>query len=143
MWQFCEQAWHMGRIISYLTFNGNCREAMTFYHQCLGGDLHFQTLGEAPHSQKLPVHIKNLVLQARLTVGELELMATDLVSDEGLNRGNGIALYMLCDSNKHLKHCYRHLEKGGKAMYPVMKQHKGWFGGLRDQFGNYWLLYAH
>ena len=23
----------------YLTFNGNCREAMTYYKECLGGEL--------------------------------------------------------------------------------------------------------
>lgn len=115
---------------------------MTFYHQCLGGYLQFQTLGETPDSQKLPPKINELVLQAKLTVGDLELLATDMVADEGLNRGNSMALYLICDSNKHLKKCYSQLEWGGKALYPIRRQGKGWFGSLCDQFGNYWLLYA-
>jgi uncharacterized glyoxalase superfamily protein PhnB len=34
----------------FLLFDGNCAEAMTFYHQCLGGEL---TLTKAPASRKL------------------------------------------------------------------------------------------
>ena len=42
------------QIQSYLTFNGNCREAMNFYKQCLGGELWFQTVGESPLSEHMP-----------------------------------------------------------------------------------------
>src|SRR6185312_5274964 len=31
----------------YLIFNGNCREAMTFYQTCLGGELSVTTFGES------------------------------------------------------------------------------------------------
>ncbi len=34
----------MTQIHSYLTFSGNCREAMTFYRECLGGILMLQTV---------------------------------------------------------------------------------------------------
>ena len=36
----------MTQINAYLTFNGNCREAMQFYTDCLGGELYLQTIGE-------------------------------------------------------------------------------------------------
>jgi PhnB protein len=32
----------------YLTFDGKCKEAMTFYKECLGGELEFQTIGDSP-----------------------------------------------------------------------------------------------
>jgi len=32
----------------YLNFDNNCREAMNFYKDCLGGELFFQTVGEMP-----------------------------------------------------------------------------------------------
>jgi PhnB protein len=44
----------MAQINSYLTFSGNCREAMTFYKECLGGELAFQTVGESPLSDQMP-----------------------------------------------------------------------------------------
>ncbi len=37
----------MKAMTPYLNFDGNCREAMTFYHSCLGGDLNVMTFGES------------------------------------------------------------------------------------------------
>ena len=31
-----------------LLFDGNCAEAMTFYHKCLGGELRLTKLGDSP-----------------------------------------------------------------------------------------------
>ena len=90
----------MTHIISYLTFNGNCREAMSFYKECLGGELNFQIIGESPLSHKMPEQMKNAILHATLTKGELVLMASDMVSSKGLIRGNAISLMLNCSSEK-------------------------------------------
>lgn len=37
----------MTRLAPYLNFDGTCREAMTFYQQCFGGELSVTTFGEA------------------------------------------------------------------------------------------------
>jgi Uncharacterized protein conserved in bacteria len=73
----------MTQINAYLTFNGNCREAMTFYQICLGGDLSFQTVGESPLSAKMPGRMKDCILQATLTNGALVLMGSDMVAGQG------------------------------------------------------------
>lgn len=44
----------MKQLNSYLTFNGRCREAMTFYKECLGGELFLQTVGESSLAEKMP-----------------------------------------------------------------------------------------
>ncbi|MEJ0101299.1 MAG: hypothetical protein WDO19_01540 [Bacteroidota bacterium] len=44
----------MPTIISYLTFNGNCREAMIFYKECLGGELSLTVAGESPVANQVP-----------------------------------------------------------------------------------------
>jgi PhnB protein len=48
----------MTQINSYLTFNGNCREAMNFYKDCLGGELNLQTIAESPLADKMPAQMK-------------------------------------------------------------------------------------
>src|SRR4051812_3610794 len=48
----------MTRIHSYMTFNGNCREAMQFYQRSLGGELVLQTIGDSPLSDKMPRQMK-------------------------------------------------------------------------------------
>ncbi len=44
----------MSTINSYLRFNGNCSEAMTFYKDCLGGELTMQKVGESPMAGNMP-----------------------------------------------------------------------------------------
>jgi len=38
----------MLRCTPFLLFDGNCAEAMTFYHECLGGELKLTKLGDTP-----------------------------------------------------------------------------------------------
>ena len=44
----------MSKIIADLNFSGTCREAMTFYQQCLGGELHLIGFEGAPSSCPKP-----------------------------------------------------------------------------------------
>ena len=37
-----------------LLFEGNCAEAMVFYHKCLGGELTLTKLGDTPMKDMLP-----------------------------------------------------------------------------------------
>lgn len=129
------------QIHSYLTFNGNCREAMTFYQQCLGGKLSFQTVGESPLANKLPKQMKNSILHAMLSNENLVLMATDMVQEAGLIQGNNIALSLSCNSELEIKTCYEKLSAGGKANHPLENSFWGaLFGDLTDKFGNHWIL---
>jgi PhnB protein len=131
----------MSTINSYLTFNGNCRKAMAFYQQCLGGELVFQTIGESPLSEKMPKKTQDFILHATLTNGNLVLIGSDMVPESGLTRGNAVSLLLNTRSEKELKSYYKKLSAGGQATYPLQKNFWGAiFGGLTDQFGNHWLL---
>jgi len=131
----------MSSINSYLTFSGNCREAMTFYQQCLGGELVFQTIGESPLSEKMPKKMKDFILQATLTKGSLLLVASDMVPETGFIRGNAVSLMLNSGSEKELKSCFKKLSAGGQVTHPLQKNFFGAvFGGFTDKFGNNWLL---
>ena len=56
----------MAHLNAYFTFNGNCREAMTFYKECLGGELELQTIADSPMGDKFPAELKECILNARL-----------------------------------------------------------------------------
>ncbi|HLF35046.1 MAG TPA: VOC family protein [Cyclobacteriaceae bacterium] len=131
----------MSRIIAYLTFNGNCREAMEFYRDCLGGKLFFQTVGESPLSKKMPVKMKRRILNSFLQSKNILLMASDMVGDPGLIRGNSVSILIDCGTEKEIKLYYENLSKGGEAYYPVDETFSGaLFGSLTDRFGNHWLF---
>ncbi|MBC7777032.1 MAG: VOC family protein [Phycisphaerae bacterium] len=132
----------MKQIISYLTFNGNCREAMTFYQECLGGELFVQTIGESPMAEKLPPEMAGCILHSTLTQAELSLMASDIVSEKGLIRGNNISMMLNCSSEEEIKNAYAKLSTGGQTTHPLEETFWGaLFGDLTDKFGNQWLLH--
>lgn len=129
------------QIQSYLTFNGNCREAMTFYQSCLGGELKFQTIGESPLSEKMPDKMKQSILHATLTRGDLIILASDMVPSSGLIKGNSVSLSLLCNSEEDVRACYNKLSEGGKQDHPLEVSFWGaLFGDLTDKYGNHWLL---
>ncbi len=129
------------RINSYLTFSGNCREAMTFYKECLGGELVFQTIGESPMADKMPAKMKYSILHSTLTKGGLVLLGSDMVSQTGLVKGNAVSLSLNCSSEEEIKTCYEKLSFGGKKDHTLEDTFWGAiFGDLTDKYGNHWLL---
>lgn len=126
---------------AYLTFSGNCREAMVFYQTCLGGKLSFQTIGDSPLSAEMPVRMKNCILHATLCQGSLLLTGSDMVSENGLQKGNTISLTLNCSSEEEIRECYQKLSHDGDPTHPLEETYWGaLFGGLTDKYGNNWLL---
>jgi PhnB protein len=131
----------MTQINAYLTFNGNCREAMTFYSACLGGELILQTIGESPLSDKMPAQMKDSILHSALTNGPLLIMGTDCVPGPGLIKGNSVSLALNCGSEPQIRDHYAKLSAGGEATHPLEETFWGaLFGALTDKFGNHWVL---
>ena len=129
-------------ISAYLTFNGNCRQAMTFYQECLGGELLLQTIGDHVQTEDMPRQMKDYILQATLISGQFVLTGSDMVGDDGLLKGNTVSLMLHCGSEQELKRCYRRLSAGGRQTHPVSESIWGDMSGdLTDKFGNQWLLH--
>lgn len=130
------------KINPYLTFNGNCREAMNFYKECLGGKLVFQTVGESPVSEKMPLKMKDCILHSTLSTDAFILMASDLVSDKGLINGNAVSMMLHCNSEEEIIQYYSTLSLGGEATHPPKKSFQGsLLGDLIDKYGHQWFLY--
>ena len=133
----------MTYISAYLTFNGNCRKAMTFYQECLGGDLFFQTVGESPLSGKMPRRVKDFIVHSTLTKDNILLLqGSDMAPQTGLVKGNNVSLALNCSSEEEIRALYTKLSRGGKANHPIADTFWGaMFGDLTDKFGNHWLLH--
>lgn len=131
----------MKQINSYLTFSGNCRDAMSFYKECLGGELTLQTIGESPLADKMPQQMKDCILHSTLTNDAVVLLGSDVAPQSGLIKGNAVSLSLECSSEEEIRTCYAKLSSGGKANFPLEETFWGaLFGGLTDKFGNHWLL---
>ena len=131
----------MTQINSYLCFTGNCREAMLFYKDCLGGELNLQTIGESPLADEMPAQMKECILHATLTNGALVLMGSDMVGENGRIKGNTVSLALNCSSEEEIRRAYAKLSDGGEASHPLENSFWGaLFGDLVDKYGNHWLL---
>jgi PhnB protein len=129
------------RISPYLTFNGNCREAMLFYKKCLGGKLIFQTAADSPLSGKMPAKMKKVILQARLDKGELVIFGSDL-TDEKRQPGNSVSLLLNCGSKEEIKRLFKKLSAAGEQTYQPKPGSAGTLSGeLTDKYGNKWILH--
>jgi PhnB protein len=131
----------MIKLNSYLTFNGNCREAMTFYAGCLGGELTFQTIDESPLSERMPQKMKNCILHSTITKDGFLLMGSDIVNENGLIKGNNVSLSLSCGTEEEIYNYYAKLSDGGFADHPLENSFWGaLFGDLTDKYGNHWIL---
>ena len=86
----------MTQINAYLTFNGNCREAMNFYKNCFGGDLSLQTVEGSPMEGQFPPEAKKQILHASLMHDGLVLLGSDVSGAGGVVKGNSISLSLNC-----------------------------------------------
>jgi PhnB protein len=130
----------MNRIIPYLSFRGNCREAMLFYHNCLGGELTFQTVGETVEAKVLPKAVQHFILEGELKKETLILRASDLI-DEALQPGNETALLLECEKEREMRSYYTRLVERGECTHSFFKNEQGNLSVmLRDQFGVHWIL---
>jgi PhnB protein len=128
------------QINPYLTFNGNCREAMTFYKKCFGGKLNLQTVGESPMASQWPVNAQKHILHASLVHDNLVLLGSDMGGLEGIVKGNSISLALGCSSQAEIKKFFSNLSSGGKVTHPLHEFFDGTIGALTDKFGMNWVL---
>lgn len=128
----------MKAIQAYLTFNGNCREAMQFYAKALGGELSVFTYGEGPQT---PAEGADRVMHARLTGGSAVLMASDMPLGREAQAGENFSLSVACESLEEEERIFAALGDGATVMMPLQDTFWGsHFGMLLDKFGVRWHL---
>ena len=87
---------------TYLTFDGNCREAFDFYRSVFGGDFDsFQTFADAPPDVPVSEAEKGLVMHVSLPVGSSVLMGSDKSSfGPPLAIGNNFSIAIEAESRE-------------------------------------------
>ena len=129
----------MKDITPYLTFNGTCRQAMTFYKDILGGDLELMDFASSP--MEVPDEAKNYIMHAILTSNGVTLMASDTMPNQPVTNGNSVSLSINCQSTDEINHLFNSLSEGGEITMPLEDTFWGArFGMLTDKFGTCWMF---
>lgn len=132
----------MAQLYVYLTFDGNCREAMSFYKECLGGELSLSTVGDSPMAGQMPPDAKNRIIHSVLKNDDITLMASDMMGPGGITQGNTISLCLVGKNKQELDTYFTKLSNGGKIATQLVEEFFGTFGDLTDKFGIRWMFQA-
>jgi PhnB protein len=129
----------MRAIIAYLNFDGNARDAMTFYAKCLGATLHLQSFKDA--KVDAPKGGENRTIHARLEKGSAVLMASDTMPGMPFTQGNNFSVSIDCESIPETEKLFKAFGEGGKVTMPLQDTFWGArFGMLTDKFGVQWMF---
>lgn len=124
----------------YLTFDGNCREAMEFYAAALDAPLQLMDASGMPGAAEQD---RSRVMHARIEKGTLRLMASDTMSmtPYTLQPGNNFSISLDCENEAEQDRAFDMLKQGGEVRMEL--QDTFWnarFGMLVDRFGIQWMF---
>lgn len=130
------------RLKTYLSFNGNCRQALTFYAEQLGGQVvAMQTFGETPGCEGLSEDVRAAILHGRVDVGPFSLMGTDATPDHPYPGISGAYVVADVDDVAQAETLFTALSDGAQIEMPL--QQTFWaqrYGILADRFGVRWMI---
>ena len=130
----------MPTINAYLTFNGNCRDAMKFYQKCFNGELTLETVEGSPMESHWPKEVHKNILHSSLVSEDITILASDMVEQNGLVVGNNVTLAIVCATEQEIENYFEKLSEEGTIKYPLHNFYNGKIGGIVDKFGISWFL---
>jgi PhnB protein len=129
------------RITPTIFFQGNCKEAMTFYQGIVGGALTLTTYGEAM-GDKAPEGWSDRIAFATLQSDEFCIKGLD--SKIANAEARKVELEISGDDEAKLRGIFNALCEGGKAKSPLEEQPWGGLSGrLFDKYGLDWMVVVH
>ena len=134
----------MVRATPFLLFDGNCAEAMMFYHTCLGGELTLTKLGDTPMKDMFGKEKWDKLINANLKSGAIEISATDWMASPQYEpqQGNTYAIFIIGEAYDELKTIFDKLSEGAeKEKFQELHELPfGMYGQFTDKFGVHWIF---
>lgn len=126
----------MKQAMTYLIFPGTCREALTFYADCLGGEItSIQTVGDSPIGD-VPDEHKSRIFDSEFRAGDILFKASDDMPGYEIAQGTNFALFIKFTDHDEQKKVFNKLAQGGHIQFPLENN----FGMLVDKYQIQWML---
>ncbi len=126
----------------FVNFNGNCREAVSFYAEVFGKDMpEFMTFGDAPQDPEYPLddQTKGLVMYTALSIHGTNIMFSDIPPEMPFIAGNNISIAIVSKDTEETKTLFHKMKEGATIIMDL--QETFWskcYGYLTDKFGISW-----
>jgi PhnB protein len=128
----------MAKVQAYLMFNGNCKEAMTFYKECFGGKLDILPYQGSQMDGGEGMN-PDAVMHSHLESGTIVLMGADSMNND-IVTGNNVSLCLICDSKEELNDLFKKLSVGGKVGHEPKEEFFGTYADLTDRYKFNWMF---
>ena len=129
------------RVNPYLMFNGRCKEAFTFYAECLGGKIEAMLPhAGTPAEGHVPAEWREKIMHARLALGEDVIMGSDAPPGH-FEQPKGFSVTLQLTDPAEADRIFQRLSDGATVTMPI--QQTFWatrFGMLVDRFGTPWMV---
>ena len=133
------------KIVTSLSFRGQCREAFEFYAGVLGGRITAAfPYADGPADMPVGDQYKDWLMHCWLEVGDQAIMGADMDVDWAPNIDkpkNGFDISLHTDDAAEARRWYDALVDGGQPTMPFAETF--WspgYGGLIDRFGVPWMV---
>jgi PhnB protein len=134
----------MATATPFLLFDGDCAEAMAFYHRCLGGELTVTRLGDTAMKESLPADKHDRVVTAHLRSGDLAISAADWMASPEFDpvQGNTFAVLVSSESGEELTAIFDRLRDGSHntRLQELHEMPFGLYGQFYDRYGVQWIF---
>ena len=128
----------------FLLFDGNCAEAMTFYQECIGGELTLTKLGDTPMKDLFPKEKWDRLINAHLKSDAIEISATDWMASPAFEpkQGNMSAIFVIGETYDELKKVFDKLSEGAdkERFQELHDMPFGTYGQFYDRYGFQWIF---
>ena len=127
------------RLNPYISFSGNARQAIEYYHGVFGGQLALSTYGETG-AEGTP--FADQIMHGMLETDKgFTLMCADSPPGSELKAGNNMAVSLSGDDSDDLRVYWEKLSDGGTVEVALERQMWGdVFGMCSDRFGVSWMV---
>ena len=133
------------KIVTSLSFNGQCREAFEFYARVLGGEITAAVpYGDTPEMPVSGEKYSSWLMHCWLDVGDQSLMGADMDVAWAPNiekPKNGFDVTLHSEDKAEAQRWFDALAEGGKVVMPL--EETSWspgYGALIDRFGIPWMI---
>ncbi|HYC74725.1 VOC family protein [Brevundimonas sp.] len=133
------------KIVTSLSFRGQCREAFEFYAKVLGGEITAaMPYGDGPPDMPVGEQYKDWLMHCWLQVGDQAIMGADMDVEWAPNVDkpkNGFDVTLHADNTTDARRWFDALSEGGRVGMPFAETF--WspgFGSLTDKFGVPWMV---
>lgn len=127
---------------AYVNFNGNCREAVTFYAEVFNLPMpKMMTYGSMPPDPDFTIsdEARDLVMHTDLTICDGNVMFGDVPPGMPFTAGNSVGLVVISKDMDELKAYFHKMKVGGTVDMDL--QETFWskcYGSVVDKFGINW-----